>query len=79
MLDRETLERINVRFHDNGTMSYNERRTHVFEPTLSGGGEDDVLVVPNLPFLVSFNWGPNYGARFRHFAEMLSGRHRQPC
>ncbi|KAK3931604.1 Scavenger receptor class B member 1 [Frankliniella fusca] len=49
---RETLERINVRFHDNGTMSYNEKRSHVFEPPPgSSSREDDVVVVPNLPLI----------------------------
>lgn len=50
---RETLERVNIRFHDNGTMTYNERRSHVFEPELSGGADDDVVMVPNLPLIVS--------------------------
>ncbi|KAE8751623.1 hypothetical protein FOCC_FOCC001470 [Frankliniella occidentalis] len=49
---RETLERINIRFHDNGTMSYNERRSHVFEPEEGNPSrEDDVVVVPNLPLI----------------------------
>lgn len=48
---RETLERVNIRFHDNGTMSYNERRSHVFEPLLSAGSDGDLVVVPNLPLI----------------------------
>ncbi|XP_034244002.1 scavenger receptor class B member 1-like isoform X2 [Thrips palmi] len=59
---RETLERVNIRFHDNGTMSYSEKRTHVFEPTLSGGSEDDVVTVPNLPLIGAMARVVNEGA-----------------
>ncbi|XP_054258356.1 lysosome membrane protein 2-like isoform X2 [Macrosteles quadrilineatus] len=45
---RETLEKIDVKFYDNGTVSYGDRRTHVFEPNNSTGSINDTLIVPNV-------------------------------
>lgn len=42
-----------IKFHDHGTVSYGDRRTHVFEEKNSTGRQDDIVVVPNLPFIVS--------------------------
>lgn len=36
-------------------MSYSEKRAFTFRPEWSGGAEDDVVVVPNLPLIVSVN------------------------
>uniref|UniRef100_A0A1B6F5N2 Scavenger receptor class B member 1 n=1 Tax=Cuerna arida TaxID=1464854 RepID=A0A1B6F5N2_9HEMI len=48
---RETLEKTNVKFYPNGTVSYGDRRTHVFEEKNSTGSMDDILIVPNLPLI----------------------------
>lgn len=47
----EALEHVDVRFNDNDTMSFREKRTFTFLPELSNGSEDDVIVVPNLPLI----------------------------
>lgn len=51
--DRETWEKVNLVFHDNGTLTYNQQKVYRFDPDQSVGSEDDVVVVPNIPMLVS--------------------------
>jgi len=48
---REKLERVNVTFNDNGTVSYQESRTIVFVPELSYSSLDKVIRVPNVPLI----------------------------
>jgi hypothetical protein len=50
---RETWEKVNLTFHENGTLTYNQRKVYRFDRELSAGSEDDVVVVPNIPMLVS--------------------------
>lgn len=50
---RETWEKVNIQFNGNSTLSFNQRKTYVFDEASSGGSEDDVVVVPNIPMLVS--------------------------
>lgn len=49
----ETWEKVNLRFHDNGTLTFNQRKIFKFSPELSNGTEDDTVHVPNIPLLVS--------------------------
>lgn len=49
---RETIERVNVKFNDNGTMTYQDKKTYTFSEELSAGSEWDSVTVPNMPFLV---------------------------
>lgn len=50
---RETWEKKNLHFHDNGTVSFNQEKIFKFEPSLSVSSDEDVVVVPNIPMLVS--------------------------
>lgn len=50
---RETWEKVNIQFNKNSTLSFNQRKTYVFDEASSSGSEDDVVVVPNIPMLVS--------------------------
>lgn len=50
---RETWEKVNLTWHDNGTLSYHQKKTYIFDDVNSAGSEDDVVVVPNIPMLVS--------------------------
>ncbi|XP_075217557.1 lysosome membrane protein 2-like isoform X2 [Lycorma delicatula] len=59
---RETLEKINVHFNEEeGTVTYGNRRTHIFDPDHSRGSPDDILVLPNLSLItaVSFHHDAN--------------------
>jgi len=51
---RETWEKVNLTFHDNGTLTYNQQKVYRFDPEQSVGSEDDIVVVPNIPMLVSY-------------------------
>ncbi|KAA0203320.1 hypothetical protein HAZT_HAZT008805 [Hyalella azteca] len=44
-------EKVNVTFHDNGTVTYRTKPTYFFEPDLSGGTEDDKLYTVNIPLV----------------------------
>lgn len=48
---REILEKKNVTFNDDGTVTYGDTRKHSFEPDLSNGTKDDMLYVPNLALI----------------------------
>lgn len=45
---RKRIQKDNVTFHSNGTVSYKEYRTYYFEPTMSSGNESDVVTIPNM-------------------------------
>lgn len=47
------MERVNVKFNDDGTISYQDHRDYKFMPKLSKGRkQSDRIIVPNLPLLV---------------------------
>ncbi|XP_069684657.1 scavenger receptor class B member 1-like isoform X2 [Periplaneta americana] len=48
---REYMEHTNVTFNDNGTLTTVPRHPLVWMPELSGGKEDDILVMPNIALL----------------------------
>ncbi|KAK5637967.1 hypothetical protein RI129_012262 [Pyrocoelia pectoralis] len=47
---RENMEKVNIRFHDNGTVSYQHKKILQFVPELSVN-KDEKLTVPNIPML----------------------------
>lgn len=49
---REDMEKINIVFHNNGTVSYQHKKILNFVPELSKDG-DLRVIVPNIPLLVS--------------------------
>lgn len=50
---RETWEKVDLSFLPNGTVTFNQRKVFRFDPDQSAGSEDDVVIVPNIPMLVS--------------------------
>jgi len=48
----EIIEKVNINFHQNGTLSYREHRIHKYRADLSKGRrQSDRIVVPNMPML----------------------------
>ncbi|XP_077301238.1 scavenger receptor class B member 1-like [Arctopsyche grandis] len=64
---RETWEKVNIKFNENGTLSFNQRKTYVFDDASSSGSEDDVVVVPNIPMLSATSQS-KHAARFLRLA-----------
>lgn len=49
------MEKVNIRFNNNGTVTYQHKKILEFMPELSIITNDEVkLTVPNIPLLVSF-------------------------
>lgn len=49
---REDMEKINVKFHDNGTVSFQQNKILRYVPEWSNGDKEAKIVVPNIPLLV---------------------------
>lgn len=49
---REDMEKVNIVFHNNGTVSYQHKKILNFVPEMSEDGDIKVMV-PNIPLLVS--------------------------
>ncbi|KAL0281385.1 UNVERIFIED_CONTAM: hypothetical protein PYX00_002386 [Menopon gallinae] len=47
----ETWEKVNVTFNKNGTISYQQQKTFIFDADSSIGSEEDMVVIPNIPML----------------------------
>ncbi|XP_028457450.1 scavenger receptor class B member 1 isoform X1 [Perca flavescens] len=45
---RKHIQKDNITFHANGTVSYREYRKYFFEPSMSSGNESDVVTIPNM-------------------------------
>ncbi|XP_027137945.1 scavenger receptor class B member 1 isoform X3 [Larimichthys crocea] len=45
---RKQIQKDNITFHDNDTVSYREYRKYFFEPSMSVGNESDVVMIPNM-------------------------------
>lgn len=45
---------MNVKFHNNGSVSYETQKFYFFERNASVGSEDDVITTLNIPMMVSF-------------------------
>lgn len=56
---RKRIQKDNITFHANNTVSYKEYRSYYFEPSMSTGNESDVVTIPNMLVLVSL--------LFKHF------------
>lgn len=50
---REDMEKVNIKFHDNGTVTYQHKKILQFVPEMSVD-KDQKLTVPNIPLLVRF-------------------------
>lgn len=51
---RQTWEKVNLNFNDdNDTVTFQQQKLFRFDPDQSVGDEDDMVVVPNIPMLVS--------------------------
>lgn len=48
------MEKVNIKFHENGTLSYQHNKILQFVPELSVH-PNEKLTVPNIPMLVSRN------------------------
>lgn len=70
----EVLERINISFPTEDTISYREHRTLSFKSNLSKGNQDDQVIVPNIPVLgaTAFTKSQNYFNRLA-LSGLLSG------
>ncbi|XP_067339666.1 scavenger receptor class B member 1 isoform X2 [Channa argus] len=45
---KKRIQKDNITFHPNGTVSYLEYRSYFFEPSMSVGNESDVVTIPNM-------------------------------
>ncbi|XP_026154089.1 scavenger receptor class B member 1 isoform X2 [Mastacembelus armatus] len=45
---RKHIQKDNITFHPNNTVSYREYRSYYFEPSMSVGNESDVVTIPNM-------------------------------
>ncbi|XP_051267597.1 scavenger receptor class B member 1 isoform X1 [Dicentrarchus labrax] len=45
---RKRIQKDNITFHPNNTVSYREYRRYYFEPSMSAGNESDVVTIPNM-------------------------------
>lgn len=53
------MEKVNIRFHDNYTVSYQHKKILQFVPELSVD-KNQRITTPNIPLLVSFTNNINY-------------------
>ncbi|XP_025075063.1 scavenger receptor class B member 1 [Pogonomyrmex barbatus] len=60
-------EKVDIKFNDNGTVTYKVKKTFVFSPELSAGSEEDLVVVPNVPMLSATSQS-KHAARFLRLA-----------
>ncbi|KAJ4444619.1 hypothetical protein ANN_06415 [Periplaneta americana] len=64
---RETWEKVNLTINDNHTITFNQRKVFEFDPDLSNGDIDDMVVVPNIPMLSATSQS-KHAARFLRLA-----------
>lgn len=54
------MEKVNIRFNNNGTVTYQHKKILEFMPELSVISNDEIkLTVPNIPLLVRFDYSIN--------------------
>lgn len=63
----QSWEKTDVKFNENGTVTYKVKKTYVFSEELSIGSEDDLVVVPNVPMLSATSQS-KHAARFLRLA-----------
>lgn len=49
---RETLHRVNIVDHKNGSQTYSEMKKPEFDYTSSNGSDQDIITVPDIPYIV---------------------------
>ncbi|XP_059484365.1 scavenger receptor class B member 1 isoform X1 [Neocloeon triangulifer] len=64
---RQEWERVNVEFHDNATVTFQQRKVFYFDAEASAGDEEDMVVVPNIPMLSATSQS-KHAARFLRLA-----------
>ena len=47
------MEKVNIKFYNNGTVSFQQNKILRYVPEWSSGNKEDKVVVPNIPLLVS--------------------------
>lgn len=52
---RESIQRLNITFFPNHTLSYNEQRTHTYDADASAISEDETVIVPSIPLLIAIS------------------------
>ncbi|KAF5296337.1 hypothetical protein FQA39_LY12554 [Lamprigera yunnana] len=57
---REDMEKINIKFHDNGTVSYQHKKILNFVPEMSVN-KNELLTVPNIPLLTLSSLSNSFG------------------
>jgi hypothetical protein len=55
---------VNLKFNENGTVTFQQQKIFKFDPEKSVGDEGDMVVVPNVPMLVS--------DKFRNFLKIIT-------
>ncbi|CAG9831379.1 unnamed protein product [Diabrotica balteata] len=75
----EHLERIDLEFPTDNSISYKEKKSYVFKPELTRGRQNDQLVVPNMAVFsgAAFTKSHNYFNRLA-FSGLLSGMDEEP-
>ena len=58
---REEVEKVNLVWHDDNTISYNRRKFWYFEPDLSVGPLEDTVVSLNFPMVTAVNYAKRMG------------------
>nr|CAD7578241.1 unnamed protein product [Timema californicum] len=66
-IGKETWEKVNVSFNENGTVSFHQRKVFQFDPKNSKGDVDDMVVIPNIPMLSATSQS-KHAARFLRLA-----------
>uniref|UniRef100_A0A8C7KRL0 Scavenger receptor class B member 1 n=1 Tax=Oncorhynchus kisutch TaxID=8019 RepID=A0A8C7KRL0_ONCKI len=69
---RKRLQKQNITFHPNHTVSYLEYRSYFFEPSMSVGNESDVVTIPNMLVLVRRHCCTQYELDSYLFAPLIS-------
>lgn len=57
---REEMEKVNIKFHDNGTLTYQHKKILQFVPELSVN-KDQKITVPNIPLLTLSTYSNTLG------------------
>ncbi|KAL1117907.1 hypothetical protein AAG570_004220, partial [Ranatra chinensis] len=64
---REKWEKVNLKFNDNGTLTFQQQKIFRFDAEQSVGDESDMVVVPNVPMLSATSQS-KHAARFLRLA-----------
>lgn len=67
LFNRENMEKVNVVFHENRTLSFQHRKILHFVPELSVGDPKQLITVPNIPLLVCEEYKIQYKSKVTKF------------